>query len=197
MNDWEIDWEAQWASFAPGFKDGLLQIGAVKLKPGPGFGDLSHPTTKLTLDLLKPLVKGKKVLDIGSGSGILSLVSYSLGANEVVGVDIELAAIEHAKMNAELNGFFIQFSLPSIELPPFLEGVIAMNMISSEQESAWKSLPRLEIFSGDLVISGLLKEEEAHAKHRFKERGWQHVKTKQSKEWIALHFKKGSKITGS
>jgi len=190
MNDWGIDWEAQWAAFAPGFKDGFLKIDNVKLKAGPGFGDLSHPTTKLTLELLKPLVKDRAVLDIGSGSGILSLMSYAWGARAVIGIEIDPGSIEHAKKNATLNGFPILFSFPADDLPPFLEGVIAMNMISSEQEKAWKSLQRLEKFSGDLVVSGLLKKEEENAKHRFEQRGWKYVKTKRSKEWIALHFKK-------
>jgi len=190
MKEWDIDWEAQWASFAPGFKDGVLTVGNVKLKAGPGFGDLSHPTTKLTLGLLKEIVKEKNLLDIGSGSGILSLVGYSLGAKTVLGVEIDPEAIEHAKKNALLNGFPIQFSLPGDDLPPFLEGVIAMNMISSEQEKAWKSLPRLESFKGDLVISGLLAKEEQEAVTRFEKRGWHFVKVKKSKEWIALQFRK-------
>jgi ribosomal protein L11 methyltransferase len=197
----EIDWEDQWTRFAPGFREGFLPISLkpfkglkrveeVRLRPGPGFGDYSHPTTQLTLELLAPLVKGKPLLDIGCGSGILSVVCFALGASEVLGIDIDPEAIQHAKENTLFNHFDLFFSLPDPILPPFLEGVIALNMISSEQEVAWKSLPRLKDFTGDLVVSGLLEKEEQVAVERFKKRGWTFKKKKVKQGWLAFHFGK-------
>src|SRR5882724_9121804 len=103
----EIDWEQQWAQFSPGFRDGRAHIrlgsATLQLKAGAGFGDFSHPTTRLVLDLMAPLVKDKIVFDIGCGSGILSIAALLLGAKQAYGIDIEEEAIKHSQENAAVN----------------------------------------------------------------------------------------------
>lgn len=136
-----INWEEQWALHAPGFREGLahLEMG-VRLKPGPGFGDFSHPTTRLVTALMHPYVARKKVIDIGCGSGILALSAMKLGAKSAVGFDIEEEAVQHANANARLNQLPV-FFYSSCEVGPFLEGgeVALMNMIYTEQSTAWNS----------------------------------------------------------
>src|SRR3990172_3771542 len=81
----EINWMEQWEQFAPNFHDGyahidLSRFGAetpVRLKPGPGFGDLSHPTTRIMLELVGKRLKKRPLIDIGSGSGILTLSGWA------------------------------------------------------------------------------------------------------------------------
>ncbi len=76
------------------------------LKPGPGFGDLSHPTTSLMLKLMKlnlASMQAGAVLDVGSGSGILALAASLLGSGDVAGIDIDREANRHARKNARLN----------------------------------------------------------------------------------------------
>ena len=82
-----VNWEEQWALFAESSFDGkahidLSQFGGAStllLLPGPGFGDLSHPTTYLMLKMMQNRVQNLPVLDIGTGSGILALAALSLG----------------------------------------------------------------------------------------------------------------------
>ena len=103
-------WEKQWELFAPNFKNGKAHIDLtpygcpeiLQLYPGPGFGDLSHPTTRIVLELMQPYIQNHAVLDIGCGSGILSLAAAAMGASEVYGYDIDPEAVEHAKKNATL-----------------------------------------------------------------------------------------------
>ena len=112
-----------------GYRDGLLHIDlhdfshdmqpsfwpeALKLKPGPGFGDLSHPSTRLVLKLMAKRIEGKAVLDVGCGSGILALAALSMGAASVCGIDIDQEALMHAEVNARLNDMqdAIKFVLP-------------------------------------------------------------------------------------
>lgn len=78
----------------------------LKIDPGAAFGTGTHSTTKLCLTVLDDVVKGgETVLDIGTGSGILSIASLLLGAKSAVGVDIDSLAVKTARENAEKNGF--------------------------------------------------------------------------------------------
>ncbi|GAB4521680.1 MAG: 50S ribosomal protein L11 methyltransferase [Anaerolineales bacterium] len=77
----------------------------ILLEPGMAFGTGTHPTTQLCLQFLEELpLKGSDVIDIGCGSGILSIAALKLGARRAVGVDIEADAIPSAQENAALNG---------------------------------------------------------------------------------------------
>lgn len=78
----------------------------LKLDPGAAFGTGTHATTKLCLQVLdKVMAGGETVLDIGCGSGILSIASLLLGAKSAVGVDIDSLAVKTARQNAEMNGY--------------------------------------------------------------------------------------------
>ena len=78
----------------------------LRIEPGLAFGTGSHPTTKLCLETLEDYVNDySTVLDIGCGSGILSIASLLLGAKSAVGVDIDKLAVKTAIENAEKNGF--------------------------------------------------------------------------------------------
>lgn len=152
----DIDWQEQWRLHARGFQDGLLHLDNphLKLLPGPGFGDLSHPTTNLMLEMMPSYMAGKRVLDVGSGSGILTLAAAQLGAKEVIGIDIDPLAIEHGVNNLKLNGLqsVCRFSL---EAPEGSFDVVLMNMISSEQKVAYKAT----YLSKVLITSGVRIEE--------------------------------------
>ncbi|MGI6745706.1 MAG: Ribosomal protein L11 methyltransferase [Firmicutes bacterium ADurb.Bin300] len=76
------------------------------MEPGAAFGSGTHETTHLCLEALdKTMKSGKTVLDIGCGSGILSIAGLLLGAREAMAVDIDALAVKTAKENGKLNGF--------------------------------------------------------------------------------------------
>lgn len=189
----EIDWESQWAIHGHHFRNGFVHVELlnqeIKLKPGPGFGDLSHPTTQLVLEMMKPHVAGSTVLDIGSGSGILSLSALALGAKQAIGIDIDPEAIAHAQINAQINGMEqnAHFCLPE-EMPPCEIGIILMNMIRTEQEIAWKSLklhPKL------CITSGVLDEEKDIYLEQIKAWGFQIQRICKKENWLGFaltHF---------
>ena len=82
----------------------------VIINPGTGFGTGTHPTTKLCLDWIEEnSIKNKSLIDYGSGSGILSIVSKLNGASKIVGADIDQKAIDNSIHNCQLNGFHIPF----------------------------------------------------------------------------------------
>lgn len=152
-----VDWNEQWASFAEDFRDGKAHIQikdqTLLLAPGPGFGDLSHPTTHLMIQMMEPLVEGEAVIDIGCGSGILSLAALLMGAKSAIGIDIDEGALIHAKNNAKLNHLGASFEK---SLPEDLEGgIFLMNMIVPEQKefspSRYNHQAKLWIVSGIMV----------------------------------------------
>ena len=113
--DWLTSWKKYWAPELVGnhflilpcwinlsekFKDKKI----IKIDPGAAFGTGSHPSTYLCLEKMENILfSDKKVLDIGSGSGILSVAARLLGANEVCAVDNDYLAINSTKSNFQLN----------------------------------------------------------------------------------------------
>ena len=81
------------------------------LEPGLAFGTGTHETTRLCMEMLEEYIKpGDAVLDVGCGSGILSVAALLLGAGRAVGVDIDELAVKTAVQNAELNGVLDRFT---------------------------------------------------------------------------------------
>ena len=76
---------------------------SVLFLPGAGFGDGSHPTTNLILENLEGLVENKIVVDVGSGSGVLSLAASKLGAKKIYSMEIDASSIDHMKKNVLIN----------------------------------------------------------------------------------------------
>lgn len=189
-----VDWQEQWELHAPGFAQGKLPLPGLFplfLEAGPGFGDLSHPTTQLMYSSLSEYVKGKVVLDIGCGSGILSIAALGYGASFVYGIDIEPEAIEHAKRNAHLNGLSDRSWFGTAACCPLKEPVVGlMNMIRTEQEAAWASIKMLHPYVTTLLTSGILKEEQdMYMEERLK---WGFVcqKIKKKGKWLKNLFVK-------
>lgn len=189
----EIDWEAQWAA-QESYSDGFLHVDLkpytpLKLVPGAGFGDYSHPTTRLVLKLMPSYVSDKDVIDVGCGSGILSLAARLMGARSVCGIDIDEAALVHSRANSACNGMEgIPFIFPQ-ELKAAHEGsVILMNMIQSEQEIAWKSLGPISGKVSIAVTSGILSEgREAYLKLCAKW-GWRLLAESEEAGWLGFIF---------
>jgi ribosomal protein L11 methyltransferase len=117
----EPGWEERWREFHRPLWIGPLWIGpsweqppsdatAVVIDPGRAFGTGSHPTTRLCLGFLVDLERSS-LLDIGCGSGVLSVAAAKLGFDPVFAVDREPAAVEAARQNASRNGVAIDVRL--------------------------------------------------------------------------------------
>jgi len=197
-----VDWEEQWALHAPGFKDGLAHISleqekkTLLLTPGAGFGDLSHPTTRLLMQLLPTYVKGKNVIDIGCGSGILSLAALLCGAKHVFAIDIDEEALLHTEKNARLNelqqGLSLGKNLQEFSLNQREHHVVMMNMILSEQIPAWETQKFSSSLSLTILSSGILKVQKKIYRDRTDQWLWTQAKEHHEGEWIAGVYTRSS-----
>ncbi len=183
----EIDWSAQWeGKHELSLQPFGLPEHTIQMAPGKGFGDLSHPTTALVCKLMKDVVPGKIVLDIGSGSGILSFVALAMGAKAALGLEIDPDAIAHAYENATLNAMKADFYLPN-NLPQCHPDVLLMNMITSEQMVAWKSLS-CPISDAILITSGVLQEQRNEYLVWAKSLGWSLQDEMEDDGWMGFKF---------
>jgi ribosomal protein L11 methyltransferase len=140
--DVPTDWQERWKRFhrpvnaggiwiVPPWEDPPPGADFVLIDPGRAFGTGAHPTTRLCLDLISELEPGS-LLDIGCGSGVLSIAAAKLGFAPVTGLDSDPHAIEAAKANAAANGLELDFEQADALVEPLLDSYVAIANISAE-----------------------------------------------------------------
>lgn len=136
----------------------------LELDPGLAFGTGSHPTTRLCMEWLEQYAPAEKsVLDYGCGSGILAMVAKKLGANPVIGVDIDPQAIESALFNASQNNCVIEYYLPDAWADAADDvtdtrsfDVVVANILANPLKLMAPMLAGRVAPDGKLVLSGVL-----------------------------------------
>lgn len=136
---------------------------------------------------MKERVANKNILDIGCGSGILSLAAIKMGAQCVEGIDIDPDAVLHAKKNALLNSLedSVSFSMEPILKNPQL---VLMNMILSEQKFAWDKQKYTHAFPLVIITSGILKSQEKEYLLLTKNWNWSLLETHEEDGWLSFIF---------
>ncbi len=187
----------------------------IRIDPGMAFGTGTHPTTQLCLELLedtfgdlpsspsqRPSSKSHRypVIDVGCGSGILSIAALKLGADFALGVDIDEAAIRASRENAEANGVTeedfhlgigsvgeIRNSLFKIRQAKLvLANILAPVILRLLEEGLAEIVePR-----GQLILSGILKEQSAGVITAAEAHGFQMKKNLLEGDWVAAAFRK-------
>lgn len=131
----------------------------IVLDPGLAFGTGSHPTTHLCLAWLADTVQAQaSVLDYGCGSGILAIAASKLGAERVIGVDIDAQAIQSSIYNAEQNQVSADFYLAD-QLPGGQFDIVVANILSSALSVLAPALASACKSGGQIALSGILREQ--------------------------------------
>lgn len=138
------------------------------LDPGLAFGTGSHPTTHLCLEWLTKTMPAQSVLDYGCGSGILAIAAKKLGAQEVVGVDIDDQAIVASHYNAEQNQVDVQFYDANAFAHNTFDVVVA-NILSSALMVLAPVLAKYCKVGGQLALSGILETQTEALTERYSE----------------------------
>jgi len=203
----DADWASAWKRHFPVVRAGrrivvrpswrrhtpLNDDVVIALDPGMAFGTGLHPTTRLCLVVLEALaerggVEGRRVLDVGSGSGILSIAAAKLGAVEVVGLDTDPIAVEATVANAGRNRAGARISARQGTLPsgegPF--GVIVANLIASLLVQLAGQLASELEDGGTLIASGIFTDREGDVQAAFERAGLVVHARHADGEWVAL-----------
>ena len=173
-------------------------LAVIKFDPGLAFGTGKHETTKASLQYIDELsseMRGASFLDMGSGSGILSIAAAKLGYTSVRGFDIDIAAVESSIENAKKNAVdveFFKYALGSVEKRDLgVADVVVANILG----------PLLIRFAGEiapcvgkrLVISGILNEYYSEVLAAYVEMGFEEISRKTIGEWTTGLLKPVSK----
>ncbi len=169
----------------------------IELDPGMAFGTGLHPSTRLCIAALEERVHaGDRVLDVGAGSGVLSIVAAKLGASEIVATDIDALAVQVTKDNAAINGVgegvlsVAQGSVPEQQRGRFQ--VVVANILAEVLvklfDSAYDNEPLASPLAEDgvLILAGILADRADMVADAGTRHGLRLLETKREGDWVAL-----------
>ena len=217
----EEDWETAWKKYyrpimvsdtlavVPEWEDFAGKEGQIILRmdPGMAFGSGSHDTTRLCLTFLdqeKP--KGLRVLDMGCGSGILSIAALLLGAGSVTAVDIDQLATKIAHENAALNGCddhrlnvrwgnILADDALAAEVGREQYDLILANIVADVIIAMGPLFARYLKADGTLIVSGIIAERAEEVTDHLREQGFRVCQLREENGWAAAvcRFAEGTK----
>ncbi len=203
----DADWASAWRSYfkpievgdvfvKPSWEHIEVKPGqvVVEIDPGMAFGTGNHPTTQLCLFALQRLIKGgERVLDAGTGSGILSIAAVKLGAREVTATEIDTIAIEAAVNNTNHNGVADRVSvLRADSLSGIRPGFdIAVANITADPIIGMASeLARCVRPGGMILISGVIEARADEVAEKLAEAGFELIDKSMNDEWVAMTMRR-------
>ena len=164
----------------------------IVLDPGQAFGTGDHPTTRLCLELLESAdVAGKRVADIGCGSGILSIGAVLLGASEVYASDIEASSVEISKENASRNSVSFQcetaegFAGARGKWDVLVSNIISATLMRLAPEAAEHVQP-----GGFWIVSGIYRSNWEDVRSAAERSGFTLVQTAEEDDWVGATFRR-------
>jgi ribosomal protein L11 methyltransferase len=199
----EQDWSNAWKKYYKPFKIGQHIVIKpsweeynqdpediiIELDPGMAFGTGTHETTRMCIELLEEYIKdGSLVFDIGCGSGILSIVSSKLGAEKVIGVDIDEVAVKASRENAEISRVK-NVEIKQGNLADVLAGkadLVVANIIADVIINLSKVIPDYLNSQGTFICSGIISDRLPDVKKALIENGFNIIKVKEMGEWAAM-----------
>ncbi len=165
----------------------------IEIDPKMSFGTGEHQTTKLVLQLLEKYIKrGDKVLDIGAGTGILSIAAIKLGAASAVAVDNYEWCLLNGKENCKLNLVSDKVDVRLGEVEDIIEKDFELILANIQKNLLLKIAGEIKTRikqGGYLILSGLLIPDENEIEQKYMEQNFKLIKVKKMDEWIAMVFR--------
>jgi len=162
----------------------------IELDPGMAFGTGLHPTTRMCLEALEEHLKpGAKVLDLGTGSGILAIAAAKLGAGSVLALDSDPLAVRAARANVQSNGVqdIVAVGLGSLDKATEEFGLVLVNILARVIiELAAQGLVNRVRPTGLMIAAGIIEEQEAEVAAALREHGLQIFERRQEKDWVLV-----------
>ena len=181
---------------------------AIKIDPGMAFGTGTHPTTQLCLELMEKVFeeRGKtkdcflfplSCIDVGCGSGILSIAALKLGAKKVLGVDIDAESVTNSRENADVNAVGDELILGLGSVQEILDGkfpfqkapLVVANILAPVIIRLFEAgLADLIEEDGSIILSGILQEQEQNVIEAGQAQGLRMNERRQMGDWVALRM---------
>ncbi|MCR4614875.1 MAG: 50S ribosomal protein L11 methyltransferase [Clostridiales bacterium] len=199
--DWENNWKAYFKPIPvgkkllirPTWEDEYDPQGRVvmNLEPGLAFGTGTHHTTRLCLEALEDCITpDTTVLDIGCGSGILSIAALLLGAKKAVGVDIDKLAVKTAAENAAANSIGTEkFTVINGNLTDKVQGkfdVVVANIVADAIIALSSQVRPFMAEGGVFITSGIIDMREAEVTEALEKNGFRLTSRKESGGWLCF-----------
>jgi ribosomal protein L11 methyltransferase len=172
----------------------------IRINPSMAFGTGVHPSTQLCLALTETNIhKGEPIIDIGCGSGILSISSILLGASHALAVDISPAAVRSTKENAALNQIVRKIETRKGSIREILSGqfsiwnahlVIANILANTILKMLEQDLANAVVDNGVLILSGILDSQANDITLCAETHGLRLIEENKAGDWVALAFRK-------
>ena len=176
----------------------------IKIDPGAAFGTGSHPSTYLCLERMENILfTGKKVLDIGSGSGILSVTARSLGAKEIYAIDNDYLAINSTKSNYQLNfgnlenlnTYFGTFNkVVRKELINEFDFILC-NILAEVIKGIIPDISKCLRNNGEVIFSGILNSQKDEVIKILNINHLKLIEVSSKKDWVCIAAQKASNLT--
>ena len=188
------DWQNAWKKYYH-----AMDIGQrLAIVPGMAFGTGTHETTSLCLETLDSMVKGgERVLDIGTGSGILAIAALKLGAAEAEGVDIDPMCVRTAGENAERNGVAEHFTVLVGDLSDKASGkynIITANIVAAAILSLAPHVPVLMAPGARFIASGIIDTRKDEVLAGLRTAGLEPVEIKEKRGWVCVICKNAAEV---
>lgn len=179
----------------------------IKIDPGMAFGTGTHPTTQLCLELMEKSFdqssivnrKSEIVIDVGCGSGILSIAAIKLGASKVLGVDIDIESVKNSRENADTNGVGEELLLGQGSVTEILSGsfqfksapLVVANILGPILIRLFDvGLADLIEPNGEIILSGILDHQAESVIAAGEAKGLKRNDQRQIGDWVAISLKK-------
>jgi ribosomal protein L11 methyltransferase len=162
----------------------------IVIDPQMAFGTGHHATTRFCLRALEDLVRqGDRVLDLGAGSGILSIAAVKLGAGRVLGLDNDDQAVATARENIRINAVDDRVEISGREVGSLAGRSFEVVAANIDGPTLLPLLPRLASLTtagGHLILAGLLDREEDALRRRLADLGLDPARLEHCEEWVAV-----------
>jgi ribosomal protein L11 methyltransferase len=174
----------------------------IKIDPGMAFGTGTHPTTQLCLELMEVSANRSPystVIDVGCGSGILSIAALKLGASKVLGVDIDIESVKNSRENADVNEVGEELLLGQGSVTEVLAGqfefksapLVVANILAPVLIRLFDvGLADLIQPDGEIILSGILDHQAENVIEAGQAKGLKRGEVRQMKDWVAISMKK-------
>ena len=177
-------------AIVPGWEQYETDRTVITMDPGMAFGTGTHETTSLCLETLDSLVKGgERVLDIGTGSGILAIAALKLGAAVAEGVDIDPMCVRTAGENARRNGVQDRFTVLVGDLSDKASGqynIITANIVAAAILSLAPHVPALMAPGARFIASGIIDTRKDEVLTGLRAAGLEPVEVKEKRGWACI-----------